>query len=74
MPIIILKDNPNNIFFKIKFKSPKDFMNEDLMLLNGIYPKYINQKEDLYKYLNESKIKYLEDKELIIYKWPNNKN
>lgn len=49
-------------------------MNEDLMLLNGIYPKCINQKEDLYKYLNESKIKYLEDKELIIYKWPNNKN
>lgn len=49
-------------------------MNEDLMLLNGIYSKCINQKEDLYKYLNESKIKYLEDKELIIYKWINNKN
>lgn len=47
-------------------------MNEDLTLLNGIYPKCIQQKEDLHKYIDKEKIQTLEDKGFITF-YKNNK-
>lgn len=69
---MILQENPNNIYFKINFTKPEDYMNEDLTLLNGIYPKCIQRKESLHKYIDKEKIQTLEDKGFIAF-YKNNK-
>ena len=69
---MILQESPNNIYFKINFTKSEDYMNEDLTLLNGIYPKCIQQKEDLHKYIDKEKIQTLEDKGFITF-YKNNK-
>lgn len=64
---MILRDNPNNIYFNIKFNKPVDYSNDNLLLLYGIYPKCINTKSELCCYLKEEIIQSFESEGLITF-------
>lgn len=64
---MILQETPNNIYFKIEFKTPENYNNKVLNLLYGIYPKCISCKKDLLKYFKEEDILKLEDDKLLYF-------
>lgn len=70
---MIIQESPNNIYFKINFSKQEDYDNEDLLLLNGGYPKCIQKKEDLCKYIDNEKMQIIEDKGFITF-YKNNKS
>lgn len=57
----------NNIYYNVNFYTLDDFMNNNLRLLDGTYPKCIRVKQDLLRTASASEIQTFESKGLITF-------